>query len=406
MAVEATLRGDALVDALDLPQGGAAGGGVGAGAWPSWQPVLRGAGRRARVRRWLLATGGLLLVAVIAAAGALAWELYDYRRSLAGRILPGATIAGEDVGGLAAPQALARVEAVVAPQLDRTITLTFQDQSWTRSPRQLGATSDTQAVVAAAVEASRQPSWSLLAQSRFFDGVFAYSANVTITQPEEHPYRWLEEIAATIDRPARDASMDWSSGWVEVVEEQIGLETLVEETHAGLMDLLQHGGDRLALGVVGSEPAVRRDALGQILLVRQQDNTTHLYDDGVLTHSWTVSTGTSGYPTPTGEFTVGLKRYLPTWGNPSPDGWGADLPLAIGPGPGNPLGLRALNWHDAEGRDTAIRFHGTNAVRTLGQAASHGCVRMRNDDVVELYDLVEEGARIISVDGSTEAPPF
>jgi len=88
---------------------------------------------------------------------------------------------------------------------------------------------------------------------------------------------------------------------------------------------------------------------------------------------------------------------MPTWVNPSPDTWGKDLPASIPPGPNNPLGLRAINW-DAP----AIRFHGTQALYSLGYNASHGCVRMANEDVIELYDLIDVGTPIVSV---AVAPP-
>ena len=117
-----------------------------------------------------------------------------------------------------------------------------------------------------------------------------------------------------------------------------------------------------------------------------------LYLDGEEAQSWIVATGTGQFPTPIGRYEVNLKRYMPTWVNPDPDGWGADMPASIGPGVDNPLGVRALNW-SAPG---AIRFHGTQAVSSLGTSASHGCVRMANADVVELYDLVDVGAVIIS----------
>jgi hypothetical protein len=90
-------------------------------------------------------------------------------------------------------------------------------------------------------------------------------------------------------------------------------------------------------------------------------------------------------------FEIVEKRYMPTWVNPAPDGWGAGMPASIGPGLSNPLGLRALNW-SADG----IRFHGTTATYSLGYNASHGCVRMANEDVIELYDLVDVGTPIVS----------
>ncbi len=67
------------------------------------------------------------------------------------------------------------------------------------------------------------------------------------------------------------------------------------------------------------------------------------------------------------------------------------MPESIPPGPGNPLGLRAINWSAP-----AIRFHGTSATYSLGFNAPHGCVRMANSDVIELYDLIEVGTPIVS----------
>jgi lipoprotein-anchoring transpeptidase ErfK/SrfK len=128
-----------------------------------------------------------------------------------------------------------------------------------------------------------------------------------------------------------------------------------------------------------------------VLLLDQSEHRLTLLVDGQRTRDWIVAVGTGDYPTPLGRYSVTLKRHLPTWVNPSPDGWGSDMPESIPPGPGNPLGVRALNW-DAP----AIRFHGTQAVDSLGTDASHGCVRMSNADVTELYDLVDVGAVIIS----------
>jgi hypothetical protein len=68
------------------------------------------------------------------------------------------------------------------------------------------------------------------------------------------------------------------------------------------------------------------------------------------------------------------------------------MPATIPPGPGNPLGLRAINWSAP-----AIRFHGTSATYSLGYNASHGCVRMANEDVIQLYDMIDVGTPIVSV---------
>ena len=63
-------------------------------------------------------------------------------------------------------------------------------------------------------------------------------------------------------------------------------------------------------------------------------------------------------------------------------------------GPGNPLGARALYLFEGN-KDTLYRIHGTNEPETIGKAVSSGCIRMRNIDVVDLYNRVPVGARVV-----------
>src|SRR5208282_4622473 len=66
------------------------------------------------------------------------------------------------------------------------------------------------------------------------------------------------------------------------------------------------------------------------------------------------------------------------------------LPRFMAGGPGNPLGARAMYLGN-----TVYRIHGTNAPETIGHAVSSGCFRLVNDDVVDLYDRVPLGTRVI-----------
>jgi lipoprotein-anchoring transpeptidase ErfK/SrfK len=65
-------------------------------------------------------------------------------------------------------------------------------------------------------------------------------------------------------------------------------------------------------------------------------------------------------------------------------------------GPDNPLGARALYLFDG-GKDTLFRIHGTNEPESIGTAASSGCIRMLNEEVIELYDNVRIGTKVIVV---------
>ncbi|MBC8129978.1 MAG: L,D-transpeptidase [Rhizobiaceae bacterium] len=92
-----------------------------------------------------------------------------------------------------------------------------------------------------------------------------------------------------------------------------------------------------------------------------------------------------------GKSWVSKKRLNPTWTpTPSMREKNPDLPESVGPGPKNPLGVRAINlgWG-------TYRIHGTNAPRSIGSAASSGCFRMRNADVQDLFERVHVGAEVV-----------
>jgi lipoprotein-anchoring transpeptidase ErfK/SrfK len=95
---------------------------------------------------------------------------------------------------------------------------------------------------------------------------------------------------------------------------------------------------------------------------------------------------------------VGRKAEWPVWTPPAsmisrrPElaRWSQGMPG----GPDNPLGARALYLY-ANGKDTLFRIHGTNEPRSIGKAASSGCIRMLNADIVDLYDLTPIGTKVI-----------
>jgi lipoprotein-anchoring transpeptidase ErfK/SrfK len=69
-------------------------------------------------------------------------------------------------------------------------------------------------------------------------------------------------------------------------------------------------------------------------------------------------------------------------------------PARVAGGPANPLGARALYLY-AGNKDTLYRIHGTNQPEYIGQAISSGCIRMTNEDVIDLYDRVKQGATVV-----------
>ena len=70
------------------------------------------------------------------------------------------------------------------------------------------------------------------------------------------------------------------------------------------------------------------------------------------------------------------------------------LPKFVEGGPRNPLGARGLYLFDGN-KDTLFRIHGTNQPELIGEAISSGCIRMTNEDVIELYDKVKIGSPVV-----------
>jgi lipoprotein-anchoring transpeptidase ErfK/SrfK len=73
------------------------------------------------------------------------------------------------------------------------------------------------------------------------------------------------------------------------------------------------------------------------------------------------------------------------------------LPKQVDGGPDNPLGARALYLYQG-GKDTLFRIHGTNQPEYIGESISSGCIRMTNEDVIDLYTRVKVGSIVVVLD--------
>ena len=96
----------------------------------------------------------------------------------------------------------------------------------------------------------------------------------------------------------------------------------------------------------------------------------------------------------TGTARIARKAEWPAWNPPAEmkQRWPHVRPVAGGPE--SPLGARALYLYAGD-RDPLYRIHGTNEPEKIGRAASSGCIRMRNIDVIDLYNRVEVGTKVV-----------
>jgi hypothetical protein len=113
------------------------------------------------------------------------------------------------------------------------------------------------------------------------------------------------------------------------------------------------------------------------IVVSVEDRKLALVENGQVVKVYSVAVGKASTPSPVGTFSIKRRVANPTYHH---DG------KTIPPGPGNPVGTR---WMGLSIKGYGI--HGTNEPKSIGRAASHGCIRMAKADLEELYPLVEVG---------------
>lgn len=143
--------------------------------------------------------------------------------------------------------------------------------------------------------------------------------------------------------------------------------------------------------VVVVNPKVTIANMGKTIIVVLGERRLYLYARNKLEKSYICAIGMLGHATPSGTWKVVAKNPHPAWRNPGSD-WARNMPRYIAPGYSNPLGLRAL-YLNASG----IRIHGTSKTYSMGRAASHGCIRLTNKNIVDLYPRVPVGTTVFIV---------
>lgn len=151
----------------------------------------------------------------------------------------------------------------------------------------------------------------------------------------------------------------------------------------------------------GLDPASSRDARQRELVLDRRQRQLLVIENGTPLRRFPVAVGMPGWETPVGRFAVIEMQTNPTWEHPVSG-------LLIQPGPDNPLGSRWIGFYrDCQGRRgfngqehlvvqgcVVAGFHGTPNRASIGRAASHGCVRLYDEHVRDLFDLVRLGTPV------------
>lgn len=346
--------------------------------------------KRSHTIGWIAGfTASILIAATGVATAAIR---YDARHR--GTVLPGVEVGGIKIGGLTHDQARAALRDAFESPLTAPITVEVAGDSYLVKPKDLGmkvdvAESFSHVVALEGRSDLVQRVWFRLAGDGFDKTI---PVNRSIDRKKLDAY--VEELAAVVDASPVEARVELVDGALRIVKDRPGFKLDREAAAGSLMKAAMSGDVRVALDGEVTAPKVASKDIRDVIVVKVGENKLFHYRGDQVVKVYDVATGLPQYPTPKGTFKIVNKRFRPTWVNPAkyPGGWGANLPAKIGPGPGNPLGTRAMDINSP-----GIRIHGSPAAYSMGYNASHGCIRMRMPDVEELFALVEVGTPVIIV---------
>jgi len=138
----------------------------------------------------------------------------------------------------------------------------------------------------------------------------------------------------------------------------------------------------LAVQAMGQAVAAPVEAapVKRTIVVSLEDRKLALVENGQVKKVYTVAIGKPSTPSPEGTFTIARRVKNPVYMHEG---------KTVQPGPGNPVGTR---WMGLNIKGYGI--HGTNHPKTIGKAASHGCIRMAKSDLEEMYEMVAVGDQV------------
>jgi hypothetical protein len=340
-------------------------------------------GRKAKIG--IITTAFVLVLAAVA---------YAYDSSRDEEIAEGVTIAGVDVGGLDPQQAKRKVRRQLLAPLRHSLRVGYDGESWELSGEELKVRADLDQAVDEAIEASREGGLPGRLVRYISGGEVDENVSAEVDYSRPAINRFVRKVAAEVGREPQDATVDASGETLEIVPAEHGRKLrdnlLTEQLHAAVLNAnadhtIAARTNPLAPEVTGDEVASEYPTY---LTLDRASYTLRLWKNLKLAEEYTVAVGQEGLETPEGLYEIQNKEVEPTWHVPESDWAGSLAGQSIPPGPSNPLKARWMGIYEGAG------IHGTEETSSLGTSASHGCVRMSIEDVIELYDQVEVGTPI------------
>ena len=147
----------------------------------------------------------------------------------------------------------------------------------------------------------------------------------------------------------------------------------------------------------------RKEAPGSILVDSDNHYLYYVMDGGkAIRYGITVGEEAMAW---SGVAKVGAMTEWPAWHPTSGEIERLGVPTFVAPGPDNPMGSRAMYLYSG-GKDTLFRIHGTNQPEYIGASISSGCIRMTNEDAIDLYNRVKVGTVVVVLEPHHGDSPY
>jgi lipoprotein-anchoring transpeptidase ErfK/SrfK len=344
-----------------------------------------------RSRPFIITAGVLVLIF------ALVGGVYAYDQSGRDKIPKGVAVAGIDVGGLSAADAKAKLEREYVSQLQTPVRVHHGDDTFVLTPEESQVKVNIDEMVDEALAEWHEGNMFTRSFRRITGGRLNRDLEPVATYSKHNVVKFLNSIRHGVDRDPIDAKVDFVDGAMQVQEGRDGLAVKAHDLHMQIRDAVVNPAAKHSLIAYTDHtpPKTTTKELDKefktALVVDRGAFRLKLYKDFKLEKTYPVAIGMVGLETPAGLYHIQNKAVNPSWTMPNSD-WvaPADRGKVVPPGPANPLKARWLGIFDGAG------IHGIDPslYGTIGTAASHGCVRMRIEDVIDLYDKVPVGAPI------------
>jgi lipoprotein-anchoring transpeptidase ErfK/SrfK len=147
----------------------------------------------------------------------------------------------------------------------------------------------------------------------------------------------------------------------------------------------------------------RKEAPGSIVVDSDNHYLYYVMNDGkAIRYGITVGEEAMAW---SGIAKIGNMTEWPPWHPTKSEIERLGVPTFVAPGPDNPMGSRAMYLYEGS-RDTLFRIHGTNQPEYIGASISSGCIRMTNEDVIDLYNRVKLGTIVVVLEPHHGDSPF